>query len=298
MRFSIIIPTFQRTQRLRDCLAGLARIDYPRSEFEIIVVDDGSPDPPTDVVHSFEHLLVVRLVVVKPNAGPAKARNAGAAQAVAEYLALLDDDCIPDADWLHCMDDRLRQFPRALVGGAMRNGARHNICAEASQQLVDFLYRYYNSDIDDARWFMSANIVCPREEFLSIGGFGTAFPLAAAEDRDFCDRWREAGYRLIMAPDAVVSHVRPMSLVTFWRQHRTYGRGAHHLHQAREVRNVALPSMEPISFYIRLVFSPFTTRRRWQAPLLLALLIVSQVGYAFGYYPERRRASSPGDGRL
>lgn len=256
----------------------------------MIVVDDGSLDPPTDVVQLFDDLLVVRLVVVSPNAGPAKARNTGAAHAVGTYLALLDDDCVPDVDWLHRMDERLREYPKALVGGSMRNGAPESVCAEASQQLVEFLYRYYNADIDNARWFMSANIVCPRAEFMSIGGFGTEFPLAAAEDRDFCDRWREAGHRLIMAPRAFVSHVRPMSLKNYWRQHQTYGRGAHHLHQARARRKVALPKMEPVSFYLRLVFSAFGSGKLRQAPVLLALLIVSQVGYAVGYYPERRRA--------
>lgn len=227
---------------------------------------------------------------MSPNAGPAKARNAGAAQATGTYLAFMDDDCVPDPGWLRAIDDRLRDFPDALVGGALRNGARDNVCAEASHQLVDFLYRYYNSDIDKARWFMSANIVCPRERFRSIGGFGVDFPLAAAEDRDFCDRWREAGYQLVMAPDAVVSHVRPMTIWTFWEQHRTYGRGAHHLHQAREQRRVGLPSMEPLSFYIKLIFSPFTAGKGWRAPILLTLLVLSQVGYALGYYPERRRA--------
>ena len=179
-RYSIVVPTFQRKQRLHECLHGLSLIDYPRAQFEVIVVDDGSPTSPDDVVRSYEHLLTIRLVVVLPNAGPAKARNAGAAQARGTYLALIDDDCIPDADWLIRMDERLRAFPEALVGGAMRNGAPDSICAEASQQLVEFLYRYYNSDVDNTRCFMSANIVCPREQFLSLVCFGTDFPLASA----------------------------------------------------------------------------------------------------------------------
>ncbi|MEQ1690962.1 MAG: glycosyltransferase [Gemmatimonas sp.] len=290
IRFSIVVPTFRRNHSLRECLGALARLDYARTAFEVIVVDDGSLDPPTDEVRGFEDLLIVRLVVVTPNAGPAKARNAGAAQASGEYLVLMDDDCVPDPDWLRRFDDRLRDFPRALVGGSLRNGAPESICAEASQQLVDYLYRYYNSDHDNARWFMSANIACPRAEFLSIGGFGTDFPLAAAEDRDFCDRWREAGYRLIMAPRATVSHVRPMSLAKFWQQHRTYGRGAHHLHQARSRRRVRLPSMEPFAFYLGLMWSPFTDGKGWRSPFLMVLLVLSQLGYALGYYPERRRA--------
>ncbi len=263
------------------------------------MVDDGSENPPAAEVRMFEEQLAIRLIEMSPNAGPASARNAGAAQAQGTYLVFIDDDCIPDPGWLQSLDDRLRAAPAALVGGTILNGAPTSLCAEASQQLVDFLYRYYNSDIDNARWFMSANIACPRKEFLSIGGFGTDFPLAAAEDRDFCDRWHEAGLRVVMAPDAKVLHVRPMTLATFWRQHRTYGRGAHHLHQARGRRNVALPTMEPLSFYFRLLSTPFTSRKGMLAPVLLLLLIVSQLGYAFGYYPERRRSplgSSP-DGR-
>lgn len=292
------MPTFRRKSSLRDCLQGLARLDYPRSEYEVIVVDDGSLDPPSDEVRAVEEFLAVRLVVVTPNAGPALARNAGAAKAQGHYLAFMDDDCVPDPDWLREIDARLGQFPQALVGGALRNGAPDNICAEAGQQLVDFLYRYYNRDADNAKWFMSANIACPRDRFMSIGGFGTNFPLAAAEDRDFCDRWREAGYRLVLAPNAVVSHVRPMSLANFWQQHRTYGRGAHHLHQARAKRRVALPSMEPITFYFRLIFSPFTSGSGgWRSPLLLLLLVVSQFGYALGYYPERKKAPLPASPR-
>jgi GT2 family glycosyltransferase len=274
---------------LRACLQGIALLDYPRSQFEVIVVDDGSMDPPSGEVRQFEEVLSVGLVEVTPNGGPALARNAGAARAVGDYLVLMDDDCVPDRDWLRRIDERLRDFPKAMVGGALRNGAPQSICAEAGQQLVDFLYHYYNADLNNARWFMSANIACPREEFLAIGGFGTHFPLAAAEDRDFCDRWREAGHRMILAPQAVVSHVRPMSLAAFWRQHRTYGRGAHHLHQARARRQVALPSMEPFSFYFRLITSPFSNGTGWRAPVLSLLLLVSQVGYALGYYPERRQ---------
>ena len=290
IRFSVIIPTYRRNDSLRECLRGLARLDFPVSSFEVIVVDDGSDAPPTDEVREFEGTIAVCLVVLTPNAGPARARNAGAAKASGEYLVFLDDDCVPTNNWLRQLDARLGDFPDALVGGALRNGAPENVCAEASQQLVDYLYRYYNADIDRAAWFMSANILCPRDKFLAIGGFGTGFPLAAAEDRDFCDRWQEAGFQLVMAPEAIVSHVRPMSLARYWRQHHTYGRGAHHLHQARDARNVALPSREPLNFYVGLILSPFTSGAGWRAPLLSALLILSQFGYAIGYYPERRRS--------
>jgi GT2 family glycosyltransferase len=293
IRFSVIVPTFHRNQRLRDCLKGLSRLDFPRADFEVIVVDDGSLEPPYDEVRGFEPFLQIRLIALATNWGPATARNEGAAHARGAYLAFIDDDCVPDPDWLAAIDERLRQFPGALVGGGLRNRARENVCAEASHELVQFLYRYYNTDPDNARWFTSANIACPRDQFLSLGGFGTGFPLAAAEDRDLCDRWREAGNLLITAPRAMVDHVRPASIGEFWQQHRRYGRGAHHLHRARARRGAALPNLEPLRFYFALILSPFTSQRGWRAAVLSGLLILSQIGYAAGYYPERARSPLP-----
>ena len=264
-------------------------MDFPRQAFEVIVVDDGSPDPPSDVIDAYASELQIRLVVVPQNGGPAQARNVGAWHATGAHLVLLDDDCIPQRDWLRSLDRRRQEFPGALVGGVLTNGVPHSLCAEASQQLGDFLYRYYNADVDQAGWFMSANIACPRNDFLAIDGFDASFPLAAAEDRDFCDRWREAGHQLVLAPNAVVRHMRSMNLAQFWRQHATYGRGARHLHIARTKRAVTAPRREPFAFYLRLLCAPLAKPLQMRTPVLMMLMLVSQLAYASGFYAERRR---------
>ncbi len=287
MQFSIVIPTFQRQDDLRACLRGIAQLDFPREEFEVIVVDDGSPEAPTDVVNAYESDLPVRLIVVPQNSGPAHARNVGARHANGEYVVLLDDDCVPECEWLTSLATRRREFPEAVIGGVLANGAPHSLCAEASQQLGEFLYRYYNADVDNAGWFMSANLACPRTAFLAIGGFDESFPLAAAEDRDFCDRWREAGRRLVMAPHAIVRHMRSMTFRQFWKQHRTYGRGARHLHLARGKRQVAVPRREPlVAFYFRLLCAPLAHSRGMRTPVLMLLMLVSQLAYVSGFYAE------------
>jgi GT2 family glycosyltransferase len=205
-------------------------------------------------------------------------------------LVFVDDDCIPEPGWLGALERRLESQPQLLVGGGLRNGAPSNLCAEASHQLVLYLGKYYNVDPSNAAWFTSANIACSREAFAAIGGFGSGFPLAAAEYRDFCDRWHEAGYRLALAPDAVVEHARVMSLPQFFDQHYTYGRGAHYLHEARTRRGAISHRLEPLRFYWGLVFHPLATGATWRAPLLMSLLVLSQVAYATGYYGERARA--------
>ena len=51
--FSVIIPTYARPIMLKSCLRSLARIDYPREDFEVVVVDDGSTTPLDSIVNSF-----------------------------------------------------------------------------------------------------------------------------------------------------------------------------------------------------------------------------------------------------
>src|SRR5574341_947622 len=114
--FSIIVPTFARPERLAVCLRALAHLDYPKDHFEVIVVDDGSEAPPASTVESFAGLLSISLVA-QPHAGPAAARNAGAARAGGDNLAFTDDDCAPDSRWLSAFDGVLETRPEFCVGG-------------------------------------------------------------------------------------------------------------------------------------------------------------------------------------
>ena len=74
---SIIIPTYERPERLVICLKSLMRLDYPRERFEVIVVDDWSRKPPETVVARFHERFDVMLLT-QTHAGPATARNTGA----------------------------------------------------------------------------------------------------------------------------------------------------------------------------------------------------------------------------
>src|SRR3990172_7747823 len=85
------------------------------------------------------------------NAGPASARNTGAAQARGEFLAFTDDDCRPAPDWLRGLALRLTQSPDCVIGGRTTNALPDNPYSSASQLLIDYLYSYYNADPDRAR---------------------------------------------------------------------------------------------------------------------------------------------------
>ncbi len=115
---SVIIPTYNRSRQLAQCLDALSAT---RDEaFEVIVVDDGSPEPAESVTHAFADRLDI-ICLRQKNAGPASARNAGVRVARAPILAFTDDDCLPEPDWLHKMAEAVRRDPHALVGGRTYN---------------------------------------------------------------------------------------------------------------------------------------------------------------------------------
>ena len=167
-----------------DCLEAIQALHFPRDRFEVIVVDDGSPTPPADVVASLDRSLDARLVSTR-HAGPASARNTGARLARGRFLAFTDDDCMPHADWLRSIDrwTSSRSGPLA-IGGHTVNVLTDSVYSEASQGIIDYLYEYFGEHPTPRRFFTSNNLVVPREDFVEIGGFDDTFALAAAEDHN------------------------------------------------------------------------------------------------------------------
>ena len=191
--FRVVIPSFARPERLAQCLDALARTEFAGA-FEVVVVDDGSPQPLAPVIDGFADRLPVRSQR-QDNRGPAAARNAGARTARGRILAFTDDDCLPDRHWIAAMARAGAAQPLALIGGRVDNALPANIYSAASQDLVDYLYEYFGAAAGDAPFFTSNNIACDRARFLDLGGFDESFPLAAGEDRELGMRWRDRAVR-------------------------------------------------------------------------------------------------------
>ena len=147
------------------------------------MVDDGGSTPLGEGIARFGEGLELR-VLHQTHAGPAVARNTGAAQARGDYLAFTDDDCMPLPDWLRALAVRLAATPNSAIGGKVLNALCHNPYSTASQLLIDRLYTYYNADPANARLLISSNLALPKRQFHEIGGFDTSFPpIAGGEDR-------------------------------------------------------------------------------------------------------------------
>ena len=284
--FSVVVPTYNRPKQLERCLMALVQLKYPRDRCEIIVVDDGSQTPLDSVVAPFQQYVNIQLLR-QENAGPAAARNAGAQAASGTYIAFTDDDCMPSANWLNRFSLTFQEQPEAMLGGRTLNALPNNLYSSASQALIDYLYSYYSSGTQGI-FFASNNIAMARSQFLEIGGFDVSFPLAAAEDRNLCDCWQQAGYPMKYVPSATIQHAHGLSLKSFWRQHFNYGRGAFCFHQVRAQRTTEKIRVEPLKFYTDLLTYPLrqrTVMASWQTSWLLLL---SQVATTAGFFWERQ----------
>ncbi len=293
--FSVVIPTYNRHVQLHECLDSLAGLDYPRDRFEVIVVDDESDESPEFIVARHRNRMQVELIV-QPHGGPARARNTGASVARGDYLAFTDDDCMPAADWLLRLSERLATAPGNAVGGHTVNRLHRNSYATASQMLIDYLYDYFAGR--EGQFFTSNNLAMPTGLYQMLGGFDAEMPLAAGEDREFCDRWTDHGYRLLEAPEAVVAHAHTMTFPGFCRQHFNYGRGAYYYRRIVADRRKQSVRVEPLHFYSHLLTYPFSRESVLRALQFSFLLTITQAANALGFVYETLRPCHALDSRL
>ncbi len=113
--FSVIVPVFNGADTLGACLEALDNQDYPRNQYEIIVVDDGSTDGTPEIAARFP----ARLVHLPSNQGRIAARNAGAEAATHDRLVFNDVRVVPERSFLRKVDARNYQ---PLIPGIEEEG--------------------------------------------------------------------------------------------------------------------------------------------------------------------------------
>lgn len=147
MNLSIIIPVYNSEKYLVNCLESVFRQDLPYSDFEVIVVNDGSEDESKNVILSFKNQFANLLLIDQTNCGVSAARNAGLAIAKGDYITFIDaDDYIGSGtlgkivnylqdlslDILYCNievvnenGDNISHFPTTGTHGEIADGFSH-----------------------------------------------------------------------------------------------------------------------------------------------------------------------------
>lgn len=221
---SVIVPTHNRSKYLRDAIISAQEQNFPKDDYEIIVVDNNSTDNTPQVVEECNRYGKKEVVYVKePKIGLHNARHAGAKVAKGEILAYVDDDVICDPNWL---SELVKPFTDQEVGCV---GGKILPKWEAEPPEWVNLYRGHLSLLDwgdELKELKTPNIYgcnfsIRKSLLFEVGGFN---PDAFADDKFYWYRGDgETGLlgkvirkskRIIYTPGAIVWHVIPKSRLT------------------------------------------------------------------------------------
>jgi GT2 family glycosyltransferase len=253
LSFSVIIPSYNRPERLAACVEAFTRLDYRRDNWELIIVNDGGERTFACVSQQATRMLPLRLVEC-PHSGPAAARNAGAALAQGDYLAFTDDDCLVESDWLRQFASQLASAPSDGLVGQTVNLFPDNIPAATWQFYMDFLREHFRDEQGNSLLAMTNNVAYRRDVFERLGGFDETFPFAAGEDMEFGFRLVGNRYHLMYCPGARVWHRHRTTYSGYLAQQFHYGRGSYYFAQALQKGNYTIPRpRDENKYYSRLL---------------------------------------------
>ena len=172
---SVIIPTYNRCELVREAIASVLAQSF--SNFELIVVDDGSEDGTAEGVGEFAEVRYV----YQPNRGVSAARNLGVSQSSGELLAFLDSDDLWQPRKLEQQVTFFAQYPDAQICQTeeiwLRNGVRVNPHAKHRKISEDIFARSLELCL-----VSPSAVMIRRELFERMGGFDENLP--ACEDYD------------------------------------------------------------------------------------------------------------------
>jgi len=209
---SVIIPHLNQPDGLDACLSSLDAQNLDWALFEIIVVDNGSACPPTETItrHPGTHMLRE----LQPGPGPA--RNAGMRYAKADIFAFIDADCRAHPEWLTTALQTIRSCPeRTILGGDVRiwrDGNSDFTAIEAYESVFSYRFKLY---IEQHGFCGTGNLVARSDAFEKIGPFAG---IECAEDMEWGQRARHAGFRFQYVPEMIVFHPARRSLRELYEQ--------------------------------------------------------------------------------
>ncbi len=208
---SVIVPAYNAAESLSHCLRALRHQDLPPSEYEVIVVDDGSTDD-TSAVAEAAGARVIRI----EHSGPAAARNAGLQAARGEIILFTDADCEPVPHWARTLAEALKQPEVVGAKGTYLTRQREPIARFVQVEYEERYARMAGRDRIDHVDTYSAGY--RRSVILANGGFDPSFREPAIEDQELSFRLAAKGYRLVFVPQAQVYHRHVASIPAYFRR--------------------------------------------------------------------------------
>lgn len=214
MKFSVIITTYNRAATIPMCMDSLIKQDFPKSDYEIIIVNNKSEDNTEEVIEKYIHdypEINIKYYFV-PRSGQVYARQIGILAAQNEILSFTDDDGILSSNWLS-------EIQKVFLLNDKVVGVAGKIIIKWDETPPDWIYEYegqlgkldYGNEIKyEVGLYMNAgNLSIKKDVLIEVGGFNPEMVgewLIGDGENGLANRLKERGYLIGWAPKAVMQH--------------------------------------------------------------------------------------------
>lgn len=257
-KISVIIPHHpiaERKQLLIRSLKALLLQSIPKSQYEIIVVIDGFSDNLVEFLNKyFEEIIVL----TKKHTGVCQTRNLGIEYSKANYIAFVDDDCIPDEKWLENFLNFISKKPDTYaIGGQTLSLSNESIFQRyAIKRMLLAKPVYLNGEIIS---LITANAVVKLEILNNIGAFerefDTIFGSCGGEDADLSFKLRREKIELSYCESAIVYHFHRKTLRSFIKQQYRNGQGLiiHTNYRNISIKELGFPEPKLLKIFLHML---------------------------------------------
>lgn len=271
---SLVIPVYNRPDEIVELLESISQ--QGNTDFEVIVVEDGSTRTCKEEIAPFADKFKLQYFF-KENSGPGPSRNYGVQHASGDYVIVLDSDCILPADYMRVVRQHLDNEQIDAFGGPDKAHASFTTLQKAiNYSMTSFLTTGgIRGGMKNVNKFhpRSFNMGVRTEVWNKLGGFSQ---MRYGEDIDFSIRLKEAGYKVVLMPDAWVWHKRRNTLKSFFSQVFHFGQARiclYRLHPDTLKLVHLFPSAFVVGVVLLLLAAPFTYALSLIPIVLLSLLL-------------------------
>jgi glycosyltransferase involved in cell wall biosynthesis len=286
-KYSIIVPSYNRSEEIKELIDSIIQLNFDRSRFELLIVDDGSTDSTLDLLEGYKKDLGSSLVYyTQKNQGPGAARNTGMSKASGDFFIFIDSDCTVPENWLSEIDKSLQENQADAFGGADTYSDNFPSLLKAiNYSMTSFITTgglRGKKGKKLARFYpRSFNMGLTRQLWKKIGGFGT---LRHGQDIEFSSRILKSGALVIFVDKAAVYHKRRTTIRRFYKQVFNWGMARINLYKIDKSMLEPLHALPAIvtllsilCFLFALIFPSFRIVLYTGLVLALTILLVSMI---------------------
>lgn len=274
MRYSVIIPVYNRPEEINELLQSLTDVSY--KSFEVLIIEDGSDNTCEHIVRRYQKTLDIRYYQ-KENTGQGFTRNFGFEHAKGDYFVVFDSDCLVPSHYFDAVNESIDQLKGVHCwGGPDRAHESFTPVQKAINYSMTSLFTTGGTRGNERQIGTyhprSFNMGISREVYAATGGY---IITRMGEDLEFSIRIQKNGFETHFINDAYVFHKRRTTFIQFYKQLFFFGRARINIwrYHPKELKTVHL---FPLIFTLALFYSI--------AGSVLEFPLAESLAYLYGFF--------------